>query len=98
MDESRHIQGSGLLQVAAKARKVSGAPEPSAAGEGDDRLVRIRLKASPVAEEELSFAGVLSDFLARASSGLRDVVSRGEATQVSMAGPHLRLPFWQGSH
>ena len=91
------IQGSGLLQVAAKARRVGGAPELPVTGEGDDRLVHIRLKASPVAEEELSFAGVLSDFLARASSGLRDVISRGEATQVSTSGPHLGLPFWQGS-
>ena len=60
--------------------------------------MRIRLKASLVAEDELSFAGILSDFLARASSGLRDVVSRGEATQVRTSGPHLGLPFWQGSH
>ena len=54
---------------------------------GDERLVRIWLRASPVAEEELSFAGVLSDFLAKASSNLRDVVSRGQATQVTLY-PH----------
>ena len=58
-----------------------------APAKGDERLVRIRLRASPVAEEELSFAGVLSDFLAKASTNLRDVVGRGQVTQVTLY-PH----------
>lgn len=56
---------------------------------GDGRLVHVKLAASPVAEEELSFAGVCSDFLAKAGSGFRDVSSRGKATQVTLT-PHYR--------
>ena len=73
-----------MVQIAARARKASGLPEEPAPSEGDDRLVRVQLAASPVAEEELSFAGVLSDFLAKATSNLRDVASRGQATQVML--------------
>ena len=63
-----------------------------AAERGDDRLVRIELQAAPAAEEELSFAGVLSAFLARATGSLKEVATRGEATQVSV--PQLRNHCW----
>ena len=55
-----------------------------AAEKDDGRLVRIELQAAPAAEEELSFAGVLSAFLARATGSLKEVATRGEATQVSV--------------
>lgn len=61
-----------------------------AAERGDERLVRIELLAAPAAEEEASFAGVLSAFLARATGSLKEVATRGEATQVSIHCPQKR--------
>ena len=72
-------------QVAARARKAAGITDMPAAEGRDDRLVRIELQAAPAAEEELSFAGVLSGFLARATGSLKEVATRGEATQVMSA-------------
>ena len=71
-------------QVAARARKAAGITNMPAAENGDERLVRIELLAAPAAEEELSFAGVLSAFLARATGSLKEVATRGEAAQVSV--------------
>ena len=61
-------------QVAAKARRDA----------GSDKFVLLRLEASPVAEEEQSFARVCSDFLERAQERHQHLVLRGKAAEANI--------------
>ena len=93
-----HAESCFALQIAARARQAAGLPEEPPPSKDNSRLVRVKLTASPVAEEELSFAGVCSDFLAKAGSGFRDVSGRGKATQVTLTPHHRRLISLSNSH
>ncbi len=78
--------GSLAEQVAAKASKKSGGQAASEGTPADDgRLVRVRLDASPVAEEEGSFAAVCSQFLAKAQQRHSDLTARGKAAQAALS-------------
>lgn len=74
--------GSLAEQVAAKAKKSNGG-EPGTVK--DSRLVIVRLEASPVAEEEASFAAVCSQFLEKAQRRHSDLMERGKAAQAALS-------------
>ena len=53
-------------------------------GAGCDKLVLLRLDASPVAEEEQSFARVCGEFLERAQEKHQHLVERGKAAEADI--------------
>ena len=76
---SRAVTASAAMlakQVAARARDGRNA---------DDKLVVVRLRSLPVAEEEQSFATVCSEFLAKAQQKHDALMERAEAARANLS-------------